>query len=819
MAENAEGSIRNIKRELREATQEAVLLNVQLQDLQKPGSNASEEQIAALNKQLSETIDKTAILKDTINDTNERIGVLTAGSPFEKLSNNLGDVGSKIASLDFEGAAESAQNLAKMGKSISFKDAIGSVKSLGSTFMSLGKALLTNPLFLIATVIIALVIAIGKALDKLGLLKKITEAVGAIFDWLVGLITDAVALITDFFGLTSEAEREATAALKSNAEQAEKNAASQEKLTEEVVQGIDNEIRMAKLSGVNTEQLERKKVQLIRKTAEERYKADYAAFQFALKNNELTKEEIADLKEKARVSRLAAQQANADVVFFEEKTKKDKKDARVKDQEDQDKDNKASADKRKANYEKAKQQKDAYDKERLATSRTIKDLELAALQDGVEKELAISAEKYKRLLEDNAKNEKLTVDERLKLNKLLTDAASTDQKKITEADNKKKEDEKKASDDKLIALQKEYFEKFDQLGMTESEKTYNDRQKRFDDEAAQLDKALENKIITQEEYNRQLAILTDEAQKDLAKIEKDASDARNAELKAEQAEKVKVITDSFKSISDVFSNLGKSLGSELATGIGNAFAGVNSLIAISQTEFEDSMEGRAAKVGAYAAAIGGIISSFLSLAVEANKEKLAEQTADIDREYTTQSDIVKKNLENGLISQEEADRANKDLQDKANVDKYNAGKKSFEDNKKLQIAQAIVAGLTGAVTAFTGAMQLGPIAGPIVGGVLAAAVGALTAVNVSKIKQTQFGGSAPSGGSGGASIGGASTSSSAATQPSFNLFGGGNNANTVGPGAQQANQNMTVNVNSQVSVSEINAVQNRVAVQDDRRTL
>lgn len=816
MAEGAQNSIRNIKAELREATQEAVRLNVQLQELNKPGSNATEEQIAAVNKKLSDTIDKTAELKDAINDTNERIGILASDSPFEKLSNNLGDVGSKIASLDFEGAKESAQNLAKIGKTISFKDAIGSVKDLGSTFISLGKSLLTNPLFLIATVIIALVMAIGKALDKLGVLKKITEAIGKVFDWLIGLITNAVAMITDFFGITSAAEREATAALVKNAEQAEKNAKAQENLSEEVVQGIDNEIRMAQLSGKNTEQLEREKVQQLRKTAQERYKADVAAYKAAIAQGELTKEEIEDLKEKARVSRLAAKQANDDVNYFEAKTKKDKADAKKKEKEEDEKDAKAAADKRKSDYEKQKAQREAYDRERLQASRTIKDLELAALQDGVEKDLAINAEKYRRLIEDNEKNEKLVQSEKDKLKILLQDASAAEEKKIKDADTKKKEEEQKAANDKLIAAQQDYYDKFDQLGMTETEKAINDRQKRFDDEAAQLDKFLEDKVISQEEYNEKYKILTKQAADDITKIQDDADKAELERLKKIQEEKIKVYTDSFKSLSDIFNSLGKSLGSSFATSIGSALSGVNSIIAVTQTQFEDSAKGRAQKVAAYTEAIASIISSFLSSAIESNKQKLAEDIANIDSKYKEENDLLKRKLDSGIISQEEFDKSSKDLLDKSNKEKDAAGKKAFEDNKKLQIAQATINGISGAVAAFAGAMQLGPIAGPIVGGILAAAVGALTAVNISKIKSTQYSSNASAGGSSSPSGSVSSSSSSQQLQPQFNLIGG-NNQNTVGPGAE--NNTMNVNVKSQVSVSEINDVQNKVAVQDERASL
>ena len=62
---------------------------------------------------------------------------------------------------------------------------------------------------------------------------------------------------------------------------------------------------------------------------------------------------------------------------------------------------------------------------------------------------------------------------------------------------------------------------------------------------------------------------------------------------------------------------------------------------------------------------------------------------------------------------------------------------NFETQKKYQIAEATVNTIQGMVTAFTGAMQLGPIAGPIVGAVLAAAVGVMGYMNIDKIKNTK----------------------------------------------------------------------------------
>lgn len=69
------------------------------------------------------------------------------------------------------------------------------------------------------------------------------------------------------------------------------------------------------------------------------------------------------------------------------------------------------------------------------------------------------------------------------------------------------------------------------------------------------------------------------------------------------------------------------------------------------------------------------------------------------------------------------------------------GEISEEEAKKLkgiQKAQAWISALMGAVQAFAGAMQLGPIAGPIVGGINAAAVMAMGAANVKMIDSTDM---------------------------------------------------------------------------------
>lgn len=81
-------------------------------------------------------------------------------------------------------------------------------------------------------------------------------------------------------------------------------------------------------------------------------------------------------------------------------------------------------------------------------------------------------------------------------------------------------------------------------------------------------------------------------------------------------------------------------------------------------------------------------------------------------------------MENGEISEEEARKL-----------------------KNVQIAQTWISTLSGAVQAFASAMELGPVVGPIVGGINAAAMIAMGIANVKQIKNTDFTGSVNTGGS------------------------------------------------------------------------
>jgi hypothetical protein len=111
-------------------------------------------------------------LKDRIQDAAQAVGT-QAGGAFERVGGSLGLVTSRIANLDFTGAAEGAKQLAANIGQVKPGDIANGVKGIGTAFVSIGRALLTNPIFLIGAAIAA---AIIYADELLTLVDGVTDA-------------------------------------------------------------------------------------------------------------------------------------------------------------------------------------------------------------------------------------------------------------------------------------------------------------------------------------------------------------------------------------------------------------------------------------------------------------------------------------------------------------------------------------------------------------------------------------------------------------------------------------------------------------------
>jgi hypothetical protein len=121
-----------------------------------------------------ELAEKAGGVKDQMNDAAEAMSA-NAGPAFETLGNNASLLTERLGNLDFEGVSQSLKGMASSLGKVSFKDITSGIKSMGSALGALGKALLTNPIFLIAGVLALIA-------TNLDTVAKIIPGVGTAMD-------------------------------------------------------------------------------------------------------------------------------------------------------------------------------------------------------------------------------------------------------------------------------------------------------------------------------------------------------------------------------------------------------------------------------------------------------------------------------------------------------------------------------------------------------------------------------------------------------------------------------------------------------------
>lgn len=239
-------------------------LKAELRSLKAAIAEASDpEQMAALAARAGEVADR-------IKDANDAVNVFASGSKFEQISNSFGGIRDSLMSLDFEEASEKAKVFSKSLGGLNAQDISKSMKGLTSTvttmggaFVKLGAQILTNPIFLLAAVITAIVVAIGVWLNKIGVLQKAIDFLMTP----INLLIDAFKELTDWLGLTSYAAEENARTMEKANEKAFK---SSEKRTAAISDQYDIEIAKAKAAGKDTTDLELKKSKAISDAAKKR---------------------------------------------------------------------------------------------------------------------------------------------------------------------------------------------------------------------------------------------------------------------------------------------------------------------------------------------------------------------------------------------------------------------------------------------------------------------------------------------------------------------------------------------------------------------
>jgi hypothetical protein len=512
----------------------------ELRDLKGEIANATDsEQIRKLSQRAGE-------LKDQLADANEQVNIFASGSKFEQVNNGLSSIKDSIMSLDFAEAGDKAKLLTGALKNINPADFAEQFKgfgkilgSLGSTigilakqFISFGVSLLANPIFLLVAVITAIVAAILIFLNKIGVLKKVLDTLMGPINALIQGFKD----LTDWLGLTSFAAEENAAKMEAANERVME---SSKKRQEAVVGGFEYEIKMAKIYGQDTLDLELGKSKAIGTEAKKRL----SSAEKALK----AQQALGDDANKETIKKLKTQIADEKKLIIDQRRERnlivaqdavDKREEAKKDLEEDKKNNEAKRKARSDANKKAIDDAKKFAADRLAAQRTIRDIEISLIKEDSDREIVATQEKYARLIEDTIKNETLTKDEKIKLQELYKKQLEAELGKQEQIEiDAEKEKQKKLLDEYNAGLIKQAEEqdkqwlKLQELTTSRTEFEKTQLQVKYDQEIAaaegnaELQKALTTKL--QEDLNS----IDKKAAEDSVKITQEAEKKkRDAQL-------------------------------------------------------------------------------------------------------------------------------------------------------------------------------------------------------------------------------------------------------------------------------------------------
>jgi hypothetical protein len=180
---NYAGALKELKAELKLAKDEMVVLADTM------GEDSDE---------FKEAQKRAGELNDKIQDVSESTKALT-GEPIEKLSGSFGLLGDKLRAGDFKGASAQIGSIVKVSREMTFKQAISGIGGFGKSMGQLGKAIITNPLFLIPAIVIGVGVAFYKLKDSIKPITAIFDAIGDSIGWVV----DKLKAFADAMGLSS----------------------------------------------------------------------------------------------------------------------------------------------------------------------------------------------------------------------------------------------------------------------------------------------------------------------------------------------------------------------------------------------------------------------------------------------------------------------------------------------------------------------------------------------------------------------------------------------------------------------------------------
>ena len=243
---------------------------IELQDIAE-NNDLGAEQFQALQAQIVSTNTDLANARDRIGDIQDKISTLQ-GTPIERVRNSFGLLREAIFNLDFDKARIGVEGLANAFTPLgpdgmplkglaamrgALTNLTGAASQLGTTFINLGRTLLTNPIFLLATVITTITVGIVLLLNKLGLLQPLFDLIGKAVEY----VTDSFNQLTEAIGLNTAATDKNLKATLAAEQQKRKAIEDTFKYQESVANAVKDlnsreQLEVEKLSGVYVRQSE-----------------------------------------------------------------------------------------------------------------------------------------------------------------------------------------------------------------------------------------------------------------------------------------------------------------------------------------------------------------------------------------------------------------------------------------------------------------------------------------------------------------------------------------------------------------------------------
>ncbi|MFN5250640.1 MAG: hypothetical protein ACK5DE_06300 [Bacteroidota bacterium] len=575
----AEGSVKSLKAQLREAQAEV-------------GKMA--DKFGETSAQAVEAAKRAADLKDRIGDAKALTDAFNPDKKFQAFSSALSGVAGGFSAV--QGAmglmGAETENVEKMmlkvQSAMALSQGLSAVTESIDAFKNLG-AVISN---------LSIVQKASAVAQRIWNAAMSANPLGAIIVAITALISGIVMLIKYFKESSAEAEAQAKA-VKGATKALDDQKRAIDSANESMERKQKNELAMAKASGMSAEAIKK----LERKLIDEKIATAEATAQIALNTVQKEKNYLASLKqadaddeiikaqeENVKKAREILKSANEDVIKSGKERQAIYDRQRVEETQAETDANKKKKEENKKHNDEVKEANKKANEDILKLQQENTLLRIADERKRAEAKLEIDLENSKKEINNSKASAELkakqiqALEEKyiLDLRALQAKNAEEDKKKKEEQDKKDAEDRKKKLDEQLKA-EKETFDLVNQARLSQIKDAGVKRQEeeaiRYQTEIDNLYNALNNKEITEADFNARKEALKTMHEQKLTEIEKVNADERIKTAQAEYQAKVSLWNQTGSAIGQLADVIGKSTG--LGKALGLAQIAIDTGVAIS----------------------------------------------------------------------------------------------------------------------------------------------------------------------------------------------------------------------------------------------